>query len=53
MKTLRQLWHSDEAQSMAEYAVLLAVVLIIVAGTIKLIGLNAVNVFSNTASSLQ
>ena len=54
MKTLlRQLWKSDEGQSMAEYAVLLAVILIVVVGAIQLIGSHANNVFSNTASSLQ
>lgn len=54
MKTLlRQLWKSDSGQSIPEYAVLLAVILVIIVGTIRLIGSNAANVFSNTASSLQ
>jgi Flp pilus assembly pilin Flp len=36
----------------AEYAVMLAVVLVIVVGTIRLIGANANNVFSSVASSV-
>ncbi len=47
-------WASgDEAQDVAEYAVLLAVILVIVVGTIRLIGSNANNVFSNVGSSIQ
>jgi len=50
---MKQLLFSDEAQDMAEYAVLLAVILIIVVGAIQLVGSNANTVFSNVASSLQ
>lgn len=50
---LRDLWFGDEAQDIAEYAVMLAVILVLVVGTIRLIGSNATNVFSQTASSLQ
>ncbi len=50
---LRRMWCDDEGQDIAEYAVMLAVILVIVVGTIKLIGSNANNVFSNVASSLQ
>ena len=53
MDHLRKLWHEDEGQDIAEYAVMLAVILVIVVGTIQLIGGNANNVFSNVASSLQ
>jgi Flp pilus assembly pilin Flp len=49
---LKRLWSDDEGQDIAEYAVMLAVILVIVVGTIKLIGSNANNVFSNVASSL-
>ncbi|HZU41561.1 MAG TPA: hypothetical protein VE994_02735 [Terriglobales bacterium] len=49
---LRRMWSDDEGQDIAEYAVMLAVILVIVVGTIKLIGSNANNVFSNVASSL-
>jgi Flp pilus assembly pilin Flp len=43
----------DEGQDIAEYAVMLAVILIIVVGTIRLIGTNANSVFSSVASSIQ
>ena len=49
---LQQLWRDDRGQDIAEYAVMLAVVLVIVVGTIRLIGANANNVFSSVASSI-
>jgi len=53
MKDLANLlWRNDEAQDIAEYAVMLAVILVIVIGTVKLIGGNANNVFSQVASSV-
>ncbi|PYX38095.1 MAG: hypothetical protein DMG75_04910 [Acidobacteria bacterium] len=51
-RILRQLWSDQSGQDIAEYAVMLAVILVIVVGTIKLIGSNANNVFSQVASSL-
>jgi len=53
MQHLWRLWREDEGQDIAEYAVMLAVILVIVVGTIRLIGSNANNVFSNVASSIQ
>lgn len=50
---LLKLWNDDEGQDIAEYAVMLAAILIIVVGTIRLIGTNANTVFSNAASSIQ
>ena len=50
---LQNMWSNDEGQDIAEYAVMLAVILVIVVGTIRLIGGQANNVFSETASSLQ
>jgi Flp pilus assembly pilin Flp len=50
---LRRLWCEDEGQDIAEYAVMLAVILVIVVGTIRLIGTNANSVFSSVASSIQ
>jgi Flp pilus assembly pilin Flp len=47
-----KLWSDDRGQDVAEYAVMLAVVLVIVVGTIRLIGANANNVFSSVASSV-
>lgn len=49
---LRQLWSGEQGQDIAEYAVMLAVILVLVVGTIRLIGGNANNVFSTTASSI-
>ena len=49
----RQLWSEEQGQDIAEYAVMLAVVLVIVVGTIRLIGSNANNVFSSVASAIQ
>lgn len=50
---VRRLWHAEDGQDIAEYAVMLAVILVIVVGTIRLIGSNANNVFSSVASSIQ
>jgi len=50
---LLKLWRHDEGQDIAEYAVMLAVILVIVVGTIRLVGSNANNVFSNVASTIQ
>ncbi len=49
----RKVWRRDEGQDIAEYAVMLAVILVLVVGTIRLIGSNANNAFSNAASSIQ
>jgi Flp pilus assembly pilin Flp len=48
----QRMWSNDEGQDIAEYAVMLAVILVIVVGTIRLIGANANNVFSSVASSI-
>jgi Flp pilus assembly pilin Flp len=53
MELVRKLWNDQKGQDIAEYAVMLAVILVIVVGTIRLIGSNANNVFSNVASSIQ
>jgi Flp pilus assembly pilin Flp len=53
LRFLNQLWSDERGQDIAEYAVMLAVVLVIVVGTIRLIGANANNVFSSVASSIQ
>jgi len=50
---IRRLWSEDQGQDIAEYAVMLAVILVLVVGTIRLIGSNANSVFSNTASTLK
>jgi Flp pilus assembly pilin Flp len=52
LQVLRNVWRDDEGQDIAEYAVMLAVILVIVVGTIRLIGSQANNVFSETASAI-
>ncbi len=51
-KFAQTLWNNQEGQEIAEYAVMLAVILVIVVGTIRLVGSNANNVFSSVASSV-
>jgi Flp pilus assembly pilin Flp len=53
MELVRRLWSGEDGQDIAEYAVMLAVILVIVVGTIRLIGSNANTVFSSVASSIQ
>jgi len=50
---LRSLWSDEKGQDIAEYAVMLAVILVLVIGTVRLIGGNANNVFSTVANSVQ
>ena len=49
----RLLWQDDEGQDIAEYAVMLAVILVLVVGTVRLIGTQSNTVFSNVASAIQ
>jgi Flp pilus assembly pilin Flp len=48
----RNIWTGEQGQDIAEYAVMLAVILVLVIGTVRLIGGNANNAFSSVASSL-
>ncbi|MDP9158843.1 MAG: Flp family type IVb pilin [Acidobacteriota bacterium] len=48
-----RLWNEEEGQDIAEYAVMLAVILVIVVGTVRLIGTKSNTVFSNVASAVQ
>ena len=50
---LQNTWNDDQGQDVAEYAVMVAVILVIVVGTIRLIGSNANNVFSSVGSAIQ
>jgi Flp pilus assembly pilin Flp len=50
---LKRFWREDEGQDIAEYAVMLAVILVIVVGTVRLVGSNSNNAFSSVASSFQ
>jgi Flp pilus assembly pilin Flp len=49
---IEEIWSDEEGQDIAEYAVMLAVILVLVVGTIRLVGSNANNAFSSVASSL-
>lgn len=53
MKTLKQLWNSDSGQDIAEYAVMLAIILLLVIGTVRLVGNSTNTLFSQVNSSLQ
>jgi Flp pilus assembly pilin Flp len=50
---IRNLWRDELGQDIAEYSVMLAVILVIVVGTVRLIGNNAGNVFSQVGSAIQ
>jgi Flp pilus assembly pilin Flp len=52
IKIIRQLWAEESGQDVAEYAVMLAVILVIVIGTVRLIGTNANLVFSQVGSAM-
>jgi Flp pilus assembly pilin Flp len=53
LQFFRNVWTDEQGQDIAEYAVMLAVILVLVIGTVRLIGGNANNAFSSVASSLQ
>lgn len=53
MAQLHKLWTEQGGQDIAEYAVMLAVILVLFEGTIRLVGSNANNAFSDAASSIQ
>lgn len=52
-KFIHSLWSEESGQDIAEYAVMLAVILVLVVGTVRLIGSNANNAFSAAASAVQ
>jgi Flp pilus assembly pilin Flp len=52
-RDLRALWSCDQGQNIVEYAMMLAVILVVVIGTLRLVGGNANNVFSTVASNVQ
>ncbi|HEV3208162.1 MAG TPA: hypothetical protein VGZ28_14505 [Terriglobales bacterium] len=52
-ESIKRIWLDDQGQDIAEYAVMLAVILVLVVGTIRLVGSNANNAFSTVASSVQ
>jgi len=50
---LARMWSDESGQDVAEYSVMLAVILVIVVGTVRLIGSNAGNIFSQVGSAIQ
>jgi Flp pilus assembly pilin Flp len=50
---MKSLWNDERGQDVAEYAVMLAVILAIALGTIHLIGSQASNVFSQIGGKIQ
>ena len=52
-RILQKLWKDESGQDIAEYAVMLAVILVLVVGTVRLVGSHANNVFSSVASTIQ
>ena len=52
IQKIRQLCNEESGQDVAEYAVMLAVILVIVIGTVRLIGGNANNVFSSVGRQM-
>jgi len=53
MIDLLQRWTDDEGQDIAEYAVIIPVILVLVVRTVRLIGSNSNTAFSAAASSIQ
>jgi len=52
-QSLHNLRIDQQGQDIAKYAVVLAVILVLVVGTIRLVGSNANNAISSVASSVQ
>ena len=50
---LQSLWSNQQGQDIAEYGVILAMIVVLVIGTVRLVGSNANNVFSSVSSSVQ
>ena len=50
---LKYLWNDESGQDIAEYAVMLAVVLVIVITTVRMIGSNSSIIVSEVGSALQ
>jgi len=50
---LTRILQDVEGQDVAEYATMMAIVLILVTGTVRLIGVNASAIFSQVGSAIQ
>jgi len=51
--TLRALWQEKDGQDVAEYALMLAATLALVASVVRLIASNANSIFARVASAIQ
>ena len=49
---LKSLWKDERGQDVAEYAVMVSLIIVVVIATVKLIGSSANNAFSMVASSI-
>jgi Flp pilus assembly pilin Flp len=52
LQFLWKVWNDNKGQDIAEYALMLTVILLIVAATVSTIGTNAQGIFSNVANKL-
>jgi Flp pilus assembly pilin Flp len=50
---MHKLWAREEGQDVAEYAIMLALILVLVLGTVRLVGEKANNAFSRAAGEVQ
>jgi Flp pilus assembly pilin Flp len=53
IELIAKAWNDDAGQDIAEYAVMLSVILVVALGTMKLIGAKSNNIFSQVASSIK
>lgn len=53
MGILEQLWRDEEGQDVAEYAVMLSVIVAIAVATVRMIGAGADHTFSMIASAVK
>jgi Flp pilus assembly pilin Flp len=53
IQMLNRIYLEEDGQDVAEYAIMLAVILVIVMGVVRMIGSNAGTVFSEVASGIQ
>lgn len=52
LNLIRNMWSDNEGQDVAEYAIMLAVILVVVVGAVRLIGTNANTIFGNVNTEL-
>jgi Flp pilus assembly pilin Flp len=52
MNFLRNIWTNDDGQDVAEYALMLAVILVVVVGAVVTIGDNANTIFGDAGTAI-